>query len=185
MGIYSCIGQDLETVLESLKSGRSGVGIDPAREEMGFRSYLTGILPKPDLTKRLDRRKRLSMSEEATYAYLATEEALKNAGIDEAFLNSREVGILYGNDSSAQAGIDGVDIIREKKNTTLDIKLRDIDRNVDFFYGWTGDEVTSEKTEALADRRAADKMKDLYAEIERVNQEHSCCDFVPSRRDDG
>lgn len=119
MGIYSCIGQDLETVLESLKSGRSGVGIDPAREEMGFRSYLTGILPKPDLTKRLDRRKRLSMSEEATYAYLATEEALKNAGIDEAFLNSREVGILYGNDSSAQAVIDGVDIIREKKNTTL------------------------------------------------------------------
>lgn len=119
MGIYSCIGQDLETVLESLKSGRSGVGIDPAREEMGFRSYLTGILPKPDLTKRLDRRKRLSMSEEASYAYLATEEALKNAGIDDAFLNSREVGILYGNDSSAQAVIDGVDIIREKKNTTL------------------------------------------------------------------
>lgn len=119
MGIYSCIGQDLETVLESLKSGRSGVGIDPAREEMGFRSYLTGILPKPDLTKRLDRRKRLSMSEEATYAYLATEEALKNAGIDDAFINSREVGILYGNDSSAQAVIDGVDIIREKKNTTL------------------------------------------------------------------
>lgn len=58
-----------------------------------------------------------------------------------------------------------------KKDTTLDIKLRDIDRNVDFFYGWTGDEVTSEKTEAVADRRAADKMKDLYAEIERVNRD--------------
>ena len=48
-----------------------------------------------------------------------------------------------------------------KKDTTLDIMLRDIDRSVDFFYGWTGDEVTSEKTEAIADRRAADKMKDL------------------------
>jgi type I restriction-modification system DNA methylase subunit len=58
-----------------------------------------------------------------------------------------------------------------KKDTTLDIKLRDVDRNVDFFYGWTGDEVTSEKTEAVADRRAADKMKDLYAEIERVNRD--------------
>jgi type I restriction-modification system DNA methylase subunit len=57
-----------------------------------------------------------------------------------------------------------------KKDTTLDIKLRDIDRNVDFFYGWTGDEITSEKTEAVADRRAADKMKDLYAEIELVNK---------------
>lgn len=58
-----------------------------------------------------------------------------------------------------------------KKDTTLDIKLRDIDRNVDFFYGWTGDEITSEKTEAVADRRAADKMKDLYAEIDKVNRE--------------
>lgn len=58
-----------------------------------------------------------------------------------------------------------------KKNTRLDINLRDIDRDVDFFYGWTGDEITDEKTEAVADRRAADKMKDLYAEIEKINQE--------------
>ncbi len=58
-----------------------------------------------------------------------------------------------------------------KKNSRLDIKLRDIDRDVDFFYGWTGDEITDEKTEAVADRRAADKMKDLYAEIERVNRD--------------
>lgn len=57
-----------------------------------------------------------------------------------------------------------------KKDTTLDVNLRDIDRNVDFFYGWTGDELTSEKTEAVADRRAADKMKDLYTEIEKVNR---------------
>ncbi len=119
MGIYSCIGQDLQFVLESLKQGKSGVGVDPLREEMGFRSFLTGILPKPDLSKRLDRRKRMSMSEEASYAYIATEEALANANIDQSFLDSKEVGILYGNDSSAQAVIDGIDIIREKKNTTL------------------------------------------------------------------
>ncbi len=57
-----------------------------------------------------------------------------------------------------------------KKATTLDIKLRDIDRHVDFFYGWTGDEITDEKTEAVADRRAADKMKELYYEIEKINR---------------
>lgn len=57
-----------------------------------------------------------------------------------------------------------------KKDSRLDINLRDIDRDVDFFYGWTGDEITDEKTEAVADRRAADKMKDLYAEIEKVNR---------------
>ena len=57
-----------------------------------------------------------------------------------------------------------------KKGTTLDIKLQDIDRHVDFFYGWTGDEITDQKTEAVADRRAADKMKELYYEIEKVNR---------------
>ena len=119
MGIYSCIGQDLNAVTESLRLGKTGVGVDPARRDMGFRSYLTGMLPKPDLSKRLDRRKRMSMSEEASYAYIATEEAFANAKIDQEFLDSREVGILYGNDSSAQAVIDGIDIIREKKNTTL------------------------------------------------------------------
>lgn len=61
--------------------------------------------------------------------------------------------------------------IDTKKDTRLDINLRDIDRDVDFFYGWTGDEITDEKTEAVADRRAADKMQELYSEIERVNAE--------------
>ncbi len=119
MGIYSCIGQSLDEVRDSLKNGKSGVGIDPKREEMGFRSFLTGILPEPNLSHLLDRRKRISMSQEAGYAYMATVEALRNASIDNDFLTSREVGILYGNDSSAQAVIDGVDLIREKKNTTL------------------------------------------------------------------
>jgi len=56
-----------------------------------------------------------------------------------------------------------------KKGNTLEIAWADIDRNADFFYGWTGDEVTDEKTEAVADRRAADKMKELYQEVEKVN----------------
>lgn len=56
-----------------------------------------------------------------------------------------------------------------KKGNTLEIAWESIDRNVDFFYGWTGDEVTDEKTEAAADRRAADKMKELYQELEKIN----------------
>ncbi|MEN9327784.1 MAG: hypothetical protein RI947_592 [Candidatus Parcubacteria bacterium] len=59
-----------------------------------------------------------------------------------------------------------------KKGNTLELKWENIDRNVDFFYGWTGDEVVDEKTEAAADRRAADKMKELYSEVEKVNIEH-------------
>jgi 3-oxoacyl-[acyl-carrier-protein] synthase-1 len=46
MGIYSCIGKNLTEVKDSLYEGRSGIGIDPARIEMGYRSPLTGDYPR-------------------------------------------------------------------------------------------------------------------------------------------
>lgn len=58
-----------------------------------------------------------------------------------------------------------------RKDTTLSIKLADIDNEIDFFYGWTGDEVVDTKTEAVADRRAADKMNEIYKEIEKENHQ--------------
>lgn len=119
MGIYSCIGKNKEEVLQSLFDGKSGIGIALDRKEMGYRSSLCGILEKPNLKGLLDRRQRLCLPEHGQYAYLATLEALKQAGIDSEYLLNNEVGILYGNDSSAEAVISGVDIIREKKNTIL------------------------------------------------------------------
>ena len=119
MGIYSCIGKNKEEVLKSLFEGKSGIGIAPDRKEMGYRSSLCGILEKPNLKGMLDRRQRMCLPEHGQYAYLATVEALAQAGIDNEYLLNNEVGILYGNDSSAEAVITGVDIIREKKNTVL------------------------------------------------------------------
>lgn len=119
MGIYSCIGKNLAEVKDSLYHGRSGIVFDPTRKEMGYRSALTGKLDMPDLKGQLDRRSRVCLPEQGCYAYTATTEAFRNAGIDEAFLAANEVGILYGNDSSARAVIEGVDIMRQKKNTLL------------------------------------------------------------------
>ncbi|NCC09490.1 MAG: beta-ketoacyl-[acyl-carrier-protein] synthase family protein [Bacteroidia bacterium] len=119
MGIYSCIGKNLDEVKTALYQGQSGIGIDPVRKEMGFYSALTGVLERPDLKKLLDRKKRHSLPEQGEYAYMATLEAFRNAGIDEEFLKNNEVGILYGNDSSAAPVIEAVDIIRAKKNTAL------------------------------------------------------------------
>ncbi|MBP2618205.1 beta-ketoacyl-[acyl-carrier-protein] synthase family protein [Chryseobacterium jejuense] len=119
MGIYSCIGTSLEEVRESLYQGKSGIVLDQDRKEFGFRSGLTGTVPKPDLKNLLNRRQRVSMGEESEYAYLATIDALKQANLDEAFLDTHEVGILYGNDSVSQAVVESIDIAREKKDTTL------------------------------------------------------------------
>ena len=119
MGIYSCIGENKEQVVDSLYMGRSGIGLDPARKEMGYRSALTGILRKPDLKLALNRRQRTMLSEHGAYVYMATVEAMTQAGIDADWLKNHEVGILYGNDSSAEAVVHGADVIREKHNTML------------------------------------------------------------------
>jgi 3-oxoacyl-[acyl-carrier-protein] synthase-1 len=119
MGIYSTIGKNLDEVRDALFHGKSGVGFDPARKEMGFRSGLTGIIERPQLKGLLDRRQRVGMAEQAEYAYISTVEALKQAGIDQDYLEKIEAGILFGNDSSALPVIETIDIMREKKDTAL------------------------------------------------------------------
>jgi len=119
MGIHSCIGTSLEEVKQSLYEGKSGIGYDEERKEFGFRSALTGIVPKPDLKNLLTRRQRISIGEETEYAYMATIQALEQAKITDEYLDNNEVGILYGNDSVSKAIIEATDIIREKKDTAL------------------------------------------------------------------
>lgn len=119
MGIYSCIGKNKEEVTESLRLGRSGIGIDPKRVEYGYRSPLTGIVEQPKLKGVLDRKLRMYLAEQGEYAYVATLEAWADAGIDNEYLENNEVGILYGNDSSAKAVIESHEIAVQKKDTTL------------------------------------------------------------------
>lgn len=119
MGIYSCIGTSLAEVKDSLYLGKSGIQYDSQREEFGFRSCLTGMVPKPELKDLLSRRQRISIGEETEYAYMATIDALKHAGIDDAFLDANEVGIMYGNDSVSKGIIEATDVVREKKDTAL------------------------------------------------------------------
>lgn len=119
MGIYSCIGKNINEVKDSLYNGISGIGIDSDRKEMGYRSSLTGLLDTPNLKGMLDRRKRVCLPQHGAYAFLSTVEAMESAGIDDEFLAKNEVGVLFGNDSCAAPVIEGVDIIREKKNTVL------------------------------------------------------------------
>ncbi len=119
MGIYSCIGKNLDEVRDSLYVGRSGIILDPVRKEMGYRSGLTGFVEKPVLKGLLDRRSRIMLPEQGEYAYMATLQALEQADINEAYINEHEIGILYGNDSSAKPVIDATDIMREKKDNML------------------------------------------------------------------
>ena len=119
MGIWSCLGVTLDEVRDSLYSGKSGIVLDQARKEMGFRSGLTSYVPLPDLKKELPRAQRVYMPEPALYAYCATRDALALAKIDQDYLDAHEVGLLYGNDSTAKAVYDSIAKIREKNDTML------------------------------------------------------------------
>lgn len=119
MGIYSTIGTNLDEVRDALYHGRSGIIFDESRKELGYRSGLTAYIESPDLKGLLDRRSRVGLPEQGKYAYIATLEALKNAGIDQDYLEKSGAGIIYGNDSSSVPVIEAIDMMREKKDTAL------------------------------------------------------------------
>lgn len=119
MGIWSCIGNSLDQVKDSLYNGRSGIGIDPQRFEYGYQSALTGIVERPKLKGVIDRRMRIGMPEEAEYAYMAATQAFEQANITPDYLAQNEVGVIFGNDSSAKPVIEAADIMRQKHDSAL------------------------------------------------------------------
>lgn len=119
MGIWSCLGTNLEEVRDALYNGKSGIVFDQVRKDMGFRSALTAKVETPDLKKLLTRSQRQFMPEEAQYAYMSTVQALAQAGLTQDYLDQHEVGLLFGNDSVAQATYKAVSKIYEYKDTAM------------------------------------------------------------------
>ncbi len=117
MGIWSCLGTTLDEVRDSLYAGRSGIVYSPERKEAGFRSALCADIPRPDLKPFIPRGPRQFMPEEAGYAYMATRQALENARLDTDYIASHEIGLIYGNDSVAEATMRALDKFREYHDT--------------------------------------------------------------------
>ena len=118
MGIWSCIGQDLQTVTENLRQGRSGVVFAPERIEYGLHSGLVGNVPRPDLRPLLPRKFRATMSEDTEYAYMAARQAFEQAGMSDAYLRQNEVGIIFGNDANMHM-LDYMPIMEEEHDSQM------------------------------------------------------------------
>lgn len=118
MGIWSCLGKTLDEVRDSLYTGKSGIIFSQERKDAGFRSALCANVERPDLKPFLPRNQRQFLPEEAQYAYIATRSALENAKLDQDYLDSHEVGILYGNDSTAESTMHALDKFREFGDTS-------------------------------------------------------------------
>ena len=114
VGIKSCIGNDYSEVLANLQNAKSGIVFNEKYSEMGFRSCVSGSV-NIDLSEHIDRKLLRFMGESAGYAYLATKDALKMAGIDESHLDSPKIGIVAGSGgASTRVMLESGDIAREK-----------------------------------------------------------------------
>ncbi len=103
LGVISSIGTSLAEISRSLKNGGSGIGLDPQRKTLGFRSALTGVIRNFEPAARFDRKERKTMGEAAAYGCAAALDALEDARIDPRTLARPEVGAIFGNDSTCES----------------------------------------------------------------------------------
>ncbi len=114
MGIVSCLGTDKESVLTSLKEGRSGIKFQEEYKEMGFRSQVAGSIDL-DLESLIDRKLLRFMGSAAAYAYLAMDQAIKDSGLSEDQVSNVRTGLIAGSGGASSADIvETADILRTK-----------------------------------------------------------------------
>lgn len=114
IGIVSCIGNDKETVLQSLREGQSGIQFKPEYAELGFRSHVAGAIDI-DLKEHIDRKRLRFMAEAAGYAYVSMDQAIKDSGLSEAEVSNERTGIIMGSGgASSRAQVEAADILRER-----------------------------------------------------------------------
>ncbi len=118
LGIVSSLGTSLKEISQSLKEGRSGIIVDEERKRRGFRSALTARRPELDLKSYgLGRKQLRAMDDPAIFAYVSAKQAIEDAGWKEEDLKKYQAGLIFGNDSTVRAAINGIKKM-EKTGTT-------------------------------------------------------------------
>ena len=114
IGIVSCIGNDKEEVLKSLKEGRSGISFQEEYKELGFRSQIAGSIDI-DLDSLIDRKIKRFMGGAAAYAYISMAQAIKDSGLTEAMISNPRTGIIASSGGVSAGNIlEAAEILRSK-----------------------------------------------------------------------
>lgn len=95
LGIVSCIGNNKSEVIESLKTGKSGIEYCEKYAELGFRSHVHGSI-KLDIEEELDRKTRRFLGDGAAYNYIAMQQAIEDSGLEETDVSNERTGIIMG-----------------------------------------------------------------------------------------
>src|SRR5210317_1840657 len=114
MGIVSCLGTDKDSVLDSLKQGKSGIKFQQEYADLGFRSQVAGSVDI-DLDEVIDRKLRRFMGNAAAYSYIAMDQAIKDSGLSEDQVSNVRTGLIAGSGGASSADIvETADILRDK-----------------------------------------------------------------------
>ena len=114
MGIVSSIGNNKVEVLESLKNSTSGIEYFPEYKELGFRSHVHGSIDI-DLDSMIDRKLKRFMGDSAAYSYVAMNEAIEDAGLDESDISNIRTGLVVGSGGGSNKNLqESIDTLRER-----------------------------------------------------------------------
>ncbi len=114
MGIVSCLGNDKQTVLESLQQGRSGIKFQQEYADVGMRSHVAGSIDI-DTSEHIDRKVKRFMGDAAAYAYIAMQQAIDDAQLSDDLVSSIRTGIIMGSGGASSANqVEAADILRSK-----------------------------------------------------------------------
>ncbi|MGM8933054.1 beta-ketoacyl-ACP synthase I [Salinicola halophyticus] len=114
LGIVSCLGNDAQQVLDSLRQGRSGIRFKPEYAELGFRSQVAGAVDI-DIEALVDRKQLRFMGDAAAYAYIAMQQAIDDAGLEANDVSNPRTGLIAGSGGASSANqVEAADVMREK-----------------------------------------------------------------------
>ncbi|WP_185235646.1 beta-ketoacyl-ACP synthase I [Teredinibacter franksiae] len=114
MGIASCIGTDIKTVLASLKAGKSGIRFNESYQEHGFRSLVSGSVDI-NLSDYIDRKVLRFMGDAAGFAYLSMEQAIADSGLEANQVSNERTGLVVGSGGATTSSVvDAADTIRSR-----------------------------------------------------------------------
>ena len=114
LGIVSSIGNNQAEVLESLKSGKSGIKFKEEYKELGLRSHIAASV-EIDTKEHIDRKTLRFMGNAAAYSYIALDEAIKDSGLSEDQVSNVRTGLIMGSGGAASSSqVEAADILREK-----------------------------------------------------------------------
>ena len=114
MGIVSSIGNNVETVKNSLMNQKSGIVSSDIYREMGFRSQIHGE-GKINLEDHIDKKQLRFMGAGAAYSVLSMEQAIADAGLTNEEVSNPRTGLIAGSGGPSTANLlQAFDVAREK-----------------------------------------------------------------------